>query len=269
MNDFVTALAQSLFRDDSITAVGLSSNPLPEKPEDGDIDIFVYCRKIPSIKKRTPLYDVIPHDDNSLKKRCFVSRNWGDADFLTLRQVETWIMYFTEAAVRRDIELIVSGRQFRRNNGYYPTGRLQMFRNMQILAERDGFITRLKDELAIYPPALKAAILADAVEAADDEEDLLRAVHRKDVLFYHVSIDDALDNLLQIEYALNDVLFPSRKRTEDIVRTFRITPADMYSEMCRIIHLGADAQTLGESFALYRKLKREVVALYRANRVHD
>jgi hypothetical protein len=258
-------LVSAIASNQTVTAVGLSSNPLPQTGADGDIDLFVYCSQIPEVETRAGLYPASLIENGSLKKRVMLSKHWGDVDFISIDGIDTWIMYFTESEVTQDTLSIMEGSQFNRQNGYYPTGRLAMFKNMQILFEREPFLTNIQKELVVYPPKLKTAILAYAVSGMGDDEDLLRAVNRHDVLFFHVVIDAAIDNLLQLLYAMNEVLFPSRKRVEQITGTFKLAPSSLYERLCEIIRLGADADTLHAAYEKYSLLRDEARGLYNAN----
>ena len=265
----VEALAAILARDGRVGAVGLSSDPVPERGDEGDIDLFVYCSMIPPPARRGSLYEDLGFDAGTLELRRFVSGNWGDADYFELGGVETWVMYFTERAARAEFDAISSGRRHAPENGFYPTGRLAMYRGMRILAEREGFLSALKRELADYPPRLRMAELRGAMADLDDDEDLSRAALRADPLFYHAALEEAVDRLLRLVYALNEVLFPSRKRVRAITAGFQRSPGDFDEKLCEIVRLGGSAETLDESFNRYRRLRDEVKILCRDPRVLD
>lgn len=257
----VEALAAILARDGLVVAVGLSSDPVPERAGEGDIDLFVYCSRIPPLARRRIIYEGLGVDPGTLELRRFVSADWGDADYFELDGVETWVMYFTERAARAEFDAIVSGRRHAPERGFYPTGRLAMYRGMRILVERDGFLSALKRKLASYPPLLREAELRDAMADLDDDEDLSRAVLRSDPLFYHAALEEAIDRLLRLVYALNEVLFPGRKRVREISAGFRRSPAGLYDELCEIVRLGGAAETLGASLDRYRRIRDEVILI--------
>lgn len=262
IKEAIDSLVNSIACDHSVKAIGLSSNPIPQKSSDGDIDLFVYCSEIPAVDFRIMLYPPALKENGSLKTRVMVSKYWGDVDFLLINGIDTWIMYFTESDVTQDYTSIIEGRQYKRENGYYPTGRLAMFKNIQILHEKDCFLTNIKDILSAYPPKLKAAILKRTLALLDEDEDLLRAVNRRDVLFFHVSIDNAIDNLLQLIYVMNEVLFPSRKRVQEITRNFHFIPQSFYERLCEIVKLGSDAISLSTAYEKYKVLRQEVKEIY-------
>jgi len=257
----VDTLATILASDGRVGAVGLSSDPVPERGYEGDIDLFVYCSRIPPPARRRFLYEGLGFDHSTLELRRFVSGNWGDADYFELGGVETWVMYFTERSARAEFDAIAGGSRHAPENGFYPTGRLAMYRGMRILTERRGFLSALKRELANYPPRLRMAELRSTMADLDDEEDLSRAALRADPLFYHAALEEAVDRLLRLVYALNEVLFPSRKRVREITAGFQRSPGDFYEKLCEIVRLGGSAETLGESFNRYRRLRDEVKIL--------
>ncbi|MPM89465.1 hypothetical protein SDC9_136574 [bioreactor metagenome] len=95
-------------------------------------------------------------------------------------------------------------------------------------------------------------------EQLRDTEDLERADARKDVLFYHFALDLALDHFLLVLFALNRVYFPSRKRSLDDLSTFQQKPVRCEERLLHILHLGALAVTLGDSFHEWTVLVQEL-----------
>lgn len=260
IEETIDRLASSLPEDPSIEAIGLSSNPIPHESSEGDIDIFVYCSRIPEPSFRMESYPPEMKGPD-FRPRIFVDDIWGDADFAKIGDVDAWIMYFLAEDARKDFDETISGRNIQRDNGFYPSGRLAMFRKMTILYDKDNFLGGLKRRLETYPGQMGERIRRNCVEQMYDEEDLVRASTREDVLFFHIAIDDALDALMQYLFAVNGELFPGRKRNIDMAAGFGKAPADLTSRIKRIIRLGSDGQELPRAFAEYRKLRDETVSI--------
>lgn len=156
-------VVRSLANDDDIMSIGLSSNPLPNEKGEGDIDIFAYCSKIPPATDRIALYPKDLRSYSSLKVGVFDSPIWGIADYVEIiHGIETWLMYFTVENALEDFERMIKGENIDRINGYYPSGRLAMFRNMTILFERTNFLGELKSRLSTYPLNLRKELWPNA-----------------------------------------------------------------------------------------------------------
>ncbi|MBL8966105.1 MAG: DUF4037 domain-containing protein [Spirochaetaceae bacterium] len=255
-------LVRSLSLDPQVRAVGLSSDPLPLRREDGDLDLFVYCDEVPDAKDRALRYPAALREDPAFRSRVFVSGFWGDADYAEMGGIETWIMYFRARDALLDFNAIAEGSRPSRVDGcFYPTGRLAMFKNMRVLYDADSFLLGLQTRLAAYPPLLKEAAIRDSLDELEDEEDLLRASGRGDVVFFHAAVDAAVDAFLRLLYAANDTLFPSRKRVEERIAAFPLKPRDCHARILAVFRLGCDAATLAAAFAEFRSLKEELLAL--------
>lgn len=261
----ILEIVQNLAKDNDITSIGLSSHFIPQNKKDGDIDLFVYCKEIPMPEKRNLLYPEIVCKNEFFKSRVFVSEKWGDSDYCEINGIETWIMYFSEKETLTDFDSIIEGKQFAKNNGYYPTARLAMFKKMNILLDKDNFLNYLKNKVLFYPEKLQEKILLDCREKMDDEEDLIRAVTRKDVSFFHLSIDEAMDNLFQLLFAMNNTLFPSRKKNRELMKDFKLSPLNFFNRVCKIFFWGTKVNKMGKALKKFRELKKEISELYSNN----
>ena len=242
-------LVQALARQEVVRAVALSGGdrPLP-KPGEGDIDLFVYCTEIPSLENRSGVYRELPAiSELSLDK--LAGGRWGIADTMFIAGVETWVMYFTLDEANNELNSIFSGKQpGKQDNYFYPTGRLFMMLNFRVLYDADEYLTDVKERLKIYPETLAQALYAFHLEALEDREDLLRAVTRQDVLFYHFALDLALDHFLQALFALNRVYFPSRKRNFQYIEQFALKPELCGEKLIELVRLGGSPTTLEQSY---------------------
>lgn len=175
-------------------------------------------------------------------------------------------VFFHKHDVKINIQNILSGKYLDRfDNYYYPIGRLGMFKkNLTVLYDTDNFLEDIKKRcLELYPKALKDSLIAYNLKELDDVEDLSRAVHRKDVLFYHFAIDIALDHfLLALFFALNETYFPSRKRSLQYIEKFEKKPRRCSERLLQILEDGAKAETLTCSYEEFRRLCNELKQCY-------
>lgn len=259
LNKLVSALAQR----NSIRAMGLSGGkrPLPQ-PGEADIDLFVYCTAIPSNNERKELLMSLEEEIERVEIGKLESGHWGQGDCFLLAGVETWLLYFTVTEAHAELDAVLNGHFLGRLDSYhYPIGRCAMWKAMRVFYDPDGFLQSIKRRLEEYPPALAAAVLNHHLKALDDVEDLERAVHRQDVLFFHFALDLALDHFLQALFALNQEYFPSRKRSEEYLRPFRFKPAECEGRLHQVVALGANVQTLEQSYEIWNGLIHDLKTL--------
>jgi hypothetical protein len=190
------------------------------------------------------------------------SGHWGQGDCLLLAGVETWLLYFTIAEAQAELDAILDGGYLGRlDSYYYPIGRCAMWKRMRVFYDPDGFLQAIKQRLDEYPRELASAVINHHLNGLDDVEDLERAVQRQDVFFYHFALDLALDHFLQALFALNSEYFPSRKRSEAYLRQFRIKPAECEERLRQVVALGANSQTLVQSYKTWNGLIHDLRTL--------
>lgn len=255
-----TELLRALRQQQSIRTIGKAGGSAI--PDDGfsDIDLFLFCAKIPVRTEREELLRPLA---GKIAVSCYGETehpHWGLVDSVLIGKQEIYLMYFTQDAFQVSVASILRGeRTEREENYFYPTGRLASIQGMHAFHDPDGFLTRLKSECSAFPDALQEAILCRCLPKIDDAEDFRRAIRRKDVLFYHATLDLALDRFLQALFAFNRVFFPSRKRSFDFIRRFAAKPRDCAARLERILSLGADGDTLDASYRLWHELCMELL----------
>jgi hypothetical protein len=253
-------LIEKLCELDEVSAIGISGKaPQTWTPEEGDIDIFIYCDIIPNEESRQKVTKELTDAIQNTRIGVFEKGHWGVGDFATLDGIETWMMYFTIDETLEDIEEILSGNYpDRLDNEYYPIARCAMFRDLRIQFDKNGFLTSLKNRFANYPDELARKMIHYHLEALEDTEDLIRAVQRKDVLFYHFAMEIALDHFLQALFAINRIYFPSRKRSIEWIRRFRLKPQDSEIRLLKVVKLGGDPDFIEESYRVFAELVVEL-----------
>lgn len=230
-------------------------------PNDGysDIDLFLFCEQIPALEVRSVHYSLFPRGVNVAEFGSCEHPHWGLVDSVLIGEQEVYLMYFTQSVFIASIDAILRGeRTEREENYFYPTGRLASILGMHAFYDPDGYLADIKTHISVYPDALRNAILSRCLPKIDDEEDFMRAIRRKDVLFYHSTLDLALDRFLQALFALNRVYFPSRKRSLEFIHGFAIKPVDCEVKLERVVALGASVEMLQESYETWQSLCREL-----------
>jgi hypothetical protein len=225
-------------------------------PKDGcsDIDLFLFCDAIPPHAAREsllrPLKSLI--EITSLGEH--EHPHWGLVDSIPIGQQEVYLMYFTASSFQDSIDSILRGeRTEREENYFYPTGRLASICGMHAFHDPAGYLAGLKARLSNYPDALQQAIFSRCLPKIDDQEDFMRAIRRGDVLFFHATLDLALDRFLQALFARNRVYFPSRKRSLEYIEGFAVKPQDCEEMIKRVLCTSIDEDTLIESYTVYAK----------------
>lgn len=258
--DKKNALVSAVSELENVRSIGQTGdlNEIP-KPGESDIDLFVLCDEIPDPDARRAAYGLREELFTECRIQVCEGGPWGTGDVLIVDDVEVMFMYFTMREMRRYIDEVLDGKRLSNEGDFYPTGRVATVRNINVLYDERGDFQTLQDLTRTYPSALAKELFAYHAQRAIDEEDFGRALRRRDVLFYHQVLENALDHYLQALYALNRVYFPSRKRAEQHIGSFTLKPADCYGRLAQAVRKGADARTIGQSVEEWRTLLAELI----------
>ena len=245
-----------------VEAIGQSGSGKLPAADESDVDVFIFCSRIPEPEVRREALMPLAGAMGSVEIGALHSRHWGEGDCLDLSGMEVWLMYFDAQAQREYLEAVLRGEHPDKvDNYFYPTGRLASIAGMKPLYDRSGWLQSAKELLREYPVALARKLAARHASMLGDTEDLERAVSRGDVLFYHFALDLALDHFLTAIFALNRAYFPSRKRSLEIARGFKTRPEGMSKRLHTVLELGGKPGTLRESLEEWEKLAGELRAL--------
>jgi hypothetical protein len=262
LNEGFLSLIDVVSRIYEVVSIGKSGGKeLPDASE-SDIDIFVFCNAIPSIETRQMAINMLGGIISGLKISDYEGRFWGTCDFVTLNGVEICLMYFTIDKINAEIESILHGERIdKEDNYFYPTGRCASMLSLYTLYDKTGYINSTKEKLSVYPSDLSEKIIKYHLCKINDTEDFERALSRKDVLFYHFVLENALDHFLQVLFAINKCYFPSRKRSLQFINTFSIKPLDCSEKLLQAIALGGSAESLSHSYSIWKSLYNELEKL--------
>lgn len=256
------ALLEALKNEPFIRAIGKTGGESLPLDSYSDIDLFLFCDAIPPRSAREAAFRTLTGIVEIVSFGEQEHPHWGLVDSVLLGEQEVYLMYFTQDSFEQSITDILQGKRTEREENYFtPTGRLASIQGMHAFYDPDMYLAAIETRVKVYPDALSFAILSRCLPKIDDQEDFLRAIRRKDVLFYHSTLDLALDRFLQALFALNRVYFPSRKRSLEFIRAFTIKPEDCAARLERVVALGASAETLEESYTIWRGLCRELTEI--------
>lgn len=259
-NAIFLSLVDAVSSMDEVASVGKTGEPELPRAGEGDIDVCVYCDSIPRLEKRGNALRSLGLQSFDLGASC--SQHWGVVDFADLNGIETYLMYFTLDETVQSVDSIANGERLEKEDHYfYPTGRLAMLRDINILFDRHGFLTRMKTNLCDYPVQMADKLIAFHLDQLRDVEDLERAVLRNDPLFFHFALDLALDHFLQALFAMNRRYFPSRKRSIELLETFARKPADCGNRLLKIVELGGSRNSIPQAYSMWRALAQDLAAL--------
>lgn len=230
-------------------------------PGQSDIDIFVLCSRIPSIKERKFLYKEFACVYSSCEMEVCDGGMWGHGDILAIKGIDVMFMYFTVDEMEKYIDEVLCGRHLDSEEGFYPTGRLSSVEHINILYEEEQVWNQLKIKAGEHSEVLFGKLFVHHTACILDQEDLGRVLLRKEILFYHQVLENAIDHFLQALFALNRVYFPSRKRSEEYIRSFQKKPYRCYERLISIVQGAADRSGIEASVGELKKLTEELKAL--------
>ena len=241
-----------------VLSIGKSGGAALPEPGESDVDIYVFCQDVPSQSVRQAVYDGLG-DEVSESNATDHEGVWGVCDFVTAHDTEVCLLYFTVARMTDEIEQVLRGERLNKEEGYfYPTGRCATLLSMHPWVDKEGFIAGMKERLSYYPPDLSRALVNYHVCRMNrDFEDFQRALFRKEVLFYHITLENALDHFLQALFAANRIFFSSRKRMLQYLDKFTLKPDRCGERLLEAVRLGSDAETLGQSYAVWSALTKD------------
>lgn len=245
-----------------VLSIGKSGGDKLPEPNESDIDIFVFCSEVPDVKKRQEAVKKLGTAPSNIKISENGGKFWGVCDYVTIEKSEICLMYFTIADMNNDIESVLDGSRLDREGEYfYPTGRCASFLSMHALYDEENYISTMKKRLSTYPKLLAEMLFNHHISKINDEEDFDRAVSRGDVLFYHSTLESAIDHFLQALFALNHCFFPSRKRNIKFIEGFKYKPQNCSERLLKVIALGSKAETLSLSYDAWSGLCKEILEM--------
>ena len=149
------------------------------------------------------------------------------------------------------------------SNGFYSLGYLAETQICVPLYDPHGWITRLKQQVQVYPPGLKRKIIQDALWGTDFTLQHARGFAAKaDIYNTTGCLVRAAAHLTQALFAMNERYFLGDKRALATIAAFALVPADYTKLISGILaHPGATAAELSASVAQMESAWQAVAAL--------
>jgi len=267
-NEVFSLLIDTLSKNDLIQSIGKTgAKELPQN-NDSDVDIFIFSEQVPKFPNREKIYTNIEKFLNGVEVNEQESKHWGFVDFLKIDKIEVCLMYFSVTNMKEEIVKLLNGDRLEKEENYfYPIGRCATIKTLNILYDKNNFLSNLQKQLAIYPNELYTKSIEHHLSKINDKEDFGRAITRKDVLFYHFVLDIALDHYLQLLFAVNKNFFPSRKRSIEHIDSFKIKPVNCGNRILEVLLLGGNENELKESYIVWEKLCNDLENLVNTKNV--
>jgi len=244
---------------DGVASIGKSGGETIPIQNENDIDVFIFCSHIPNAQTRKTAVKKVESAVSKITISETAGRFWGVCDFVTIENTEICLMYFNISDMNDEIESVLNGSRLDRENEYfYPTGRCATFLSMYVLYDKTGYISNMKEKLSVYPIVLSKKLYDHHVGKINDNEDFERAIARKDTIFYHSTLELAIDHFLQALFALNQCYFPSRKRITQFIEKFKLKPINCSERLLEVIKTGSEPRTLSQSYDIWSALCKEL-----------
>lgn len=244
---------------DEVEAIGWCGSLPPQLlPGESDVDIFLLCRRIPPADARAELYRASGLEFGAERLNVCNGGFWGTGDVFLLDGVDVMLMYFLTSEVDEYLDEVLAGRHLDSVHGCYPVGRCATYLQMTVISDKLERLSAIKKKLAVYPDELARRLTAHHLRRALDDEDLGRVRLRKDVLFFHQVLEQALDHFLQALFAQNRTYFPSRKRSLQYLQAFDQAPANCYQRLLSVIQGSTRPETVEASVAEWYRLVSEL-----------
>jgi hypothetical protein len=198
-----------------------------------DVDVYLFARQVLPNEERARLVGEIADDPASII-------SWGQVEpfvqagtdfYLGPQKVECWL---------RNIKMISATIADCRSGvvkhdlvtwtvmGFYNHCALSDLDKMIPLEDPHGILARWKELVSEYPPKLRAAILAEYLRGAKfwpGNFHYLSAVERCDVIYVTGIVQQVVNNLIQVIFALNRVYFPGEKKLDVALERLATKPA--------------------------------------------
>jgi predicted nucleotidyltransferase len=130
------------------------------------------------------------------------------------------------------------------------------------LVDRDGAFGALKQRAAIYPPALRRAVMAGVWEAGFSLEAAAKPIARNDVFHVTGCLFRSAVCMVQALFARNDRYFVNEKRALDAIEGFASRPEGFRATVREVLAApGTSPDTLARSAARLQDLAAAVVGL--------
>lgn len=143
--------------------------------------------------------------------------------------------------------------------GFFNYVVLSDVRTMRIVEDPHGLLARWKAEVSIFPEALRHAVLRRFMcEAAfwPENPHYQSAITRADIIYTSAIVQQVVQALVQVIFALNREYFPGEKKLSESMGKLSVRPTAFTARLEALLSPGIDV-----NLAQLRKQQREMAAL--------
>ncbi len=258
---FRDTICSALFSWEEVIGVAQTGDiNAPLVPGKSDIDLFILCSHVPAKTERESRYSALRSAYDELHMEVCHDEIWGCGDIFSVYGIDVMPMFFDADSFSAYIDDVLAGNHLYAEGRFYPIGRLATVESIHVFSEKDNAWSKLIDKVKLHPRELFSKWYNAQSALILDEEDLSRVLLRKEVLFYHQVLENALDHFLQALYALNNRYFPSRKRAETAIDAFAVKPRSCKERLLAIVQNSVSIETIEQSVCDLRMLTEELRA---------
>ena len=232
-----------------------------------DIDIYVFAESwLPDAERVALLLQLLPN--------AAAARSWSappeqaGTDFsLDGQEIEIWFRQL--APIAGVIERSVAGEAVRRYvtwtpNGYYEHCALADLTSLRVLADPEAVLTPLLERIAVYPPALRTALIRHGLVSAGfwrNNFHLETALARADGYYLQSIAQQIVTDLIQALFAINRAHFPGDKKLSTHVGKLADVPEDFMARVEAVLGGEGSSAAWRARFAELYRLVDEVTTL--------
>lgn len=235
-----------------------------------DIDIYLFAdRVLPAARRADMVIEAVGAEARPESWGADDPFVQGGTDFwLHGQRVECWLR--SASRVERAIRACIGG-EIRREYvvwtvmGFLNYTVLADVHSLRIVDDPRGILARWKESVAAYPDALRRNLLARFMAEAEfwpENFHYRTAVQRADAIYTSGIVQQVLQALVQVAFALNREYFPGEKRLARAMEKLEVKPDDFAARVQRcLVPASVDAGGLEEQRRDLSALVAEMRAL--------
>jgi len=238
---------------------------------ESDIDLYVFAHDILPADERRRLCVDFGVDGASIT-------SWGnDAEFVQAgtdfyfqgQKIEVWfrnVDYVAAIIAECQAGIVKHSLLTWTVMGFYNHCTLSDLHNMRPIDDPFGLLARWQSTVAVYPPPLQTAIIAQHLRTAQfwpDNFHYKSAVERGDAIYTAGIVQQVIHNLIQVIFALNQTYFPGDKKLAGALDHLAVKPERFTARIHALLFPGSepDPAKLNEQRQTLRALVQEVTTL--------
>jgi GrpB-like predicted nucleotidyltransferase (UPF0157 family)/predicted nucleotidyltransferase len=213
--------------------------------EFSDIDIMVFCTKVPDKKHTKKIYKKFkiklwPNLTSSIQ-----GFSWDRRD---------WTIFFKEiSSMEHDIKSFLSEK-----NEWWENQIANYLDRTIIVYDPDNIVKAWKKKIKKYPLWLKRKNFSKIDLVTTKIEKIFKGLQRENLVLIQDALSACLENLIHILYSLNNKLFSSSEWFFKDIKKFRVTPPNCLKKIEAIARLDT---TLTEKMKLIGRMVEDIEKL--------